>query len=431
MFAIAPRRRGQRLALLAALLAPRLCRAEGAAAPESLHALQTSALRLFVDCADCGGDDFDYIRAHLACVNHVRDRNSAQVHVLVTMQPTGGDGTEATVAFIGREEFTGVDDTLKLVFKASETDEVMRRELVRVLGLGLVRYVAHTPLAGRVTVSYADSLPAGAKQGRDPWDNWVFSTNLEGTFNGQSSQRFISTYGSLSASRVTLGSKVSVSVSGNYNESRFDLGESGRVLSISRGQSARGRYVRSLGDHWSAAVRTSVYKSTYDNMDLNLGVGPAVECDIFPYSQSTRRQLRCSYRVAYQHADYDRPTLFGKTAEHLFQEELSVTLNVKEPWGSAEVSLEGSNYLHDLGKNRLQAWGSQSFRVLEGLSLRLQFNASRVRDQLSLAAAGATAEEILLQRRQLATQYEYWANMGLSYTFGSIYNNVVNARFGN
>jgi hypothetical protein len=68
--------------------------------------------------------------------------------------------------------------------------------------------------------------------------------------------------------------------------------------------------------------------------------------------------------------------------------------------------------------------------VLEGLSLKISGNASRVRDQVSLQAQGATLEEILLQRRQLATQYQYYVSLGLDYTLGSIFSNLVNARCG-
>jgi hypothetical protein len=43
---------------------------------------------------------------------------------------------------------------------------------------------------------------------------------------------------------------------------------------------------------------------------------------------------------------------------------------------------------------------------------------------------GASLEDVLLMRKQLATSYEYYFSIGLSYTFGSIYSNVVNPRFG-
>ena len=52
-----------------------------------------------------------------------------------------------------------------------------------------------------------------------------------------------------------------------------------------------------------------------------------------------------------------------------------------------------------------------------------------MKDQIYLPAGGATQEEILLQRRQLGTAYQYYASIGFRYTFGSIFNNVVNPRF--
>jgi hypothetical protein len=52
-----------------------------------------------------------------------------------------------------------------------------------------------------------------------------------------------------------------------------------------------------------------------------------------------------------------------------------------------------------------------------------------LRDQLYLPKGGATEEEILLQRKALSTNYSYFAGIGLTYTFGSIFNNVVNPRF--
>jgi hypothetical protein len=34
-----------------------------------------------------------------------------------------------------------------------------------------------------------------------------------------------------------------------------------------------------------------------------------------------------------------------------------------------------------------------------------------------------------VQRRQLATSYSYYISFGVSYSFGSIHNNIVNSRF--
>ena len=54
--------------------------------------------------------------------------------------------------------------------------------------------------------------------------------------------------------------------------------------------------------------------------------------------------------------------------------------------------------------------------------------ASWIRDQLFLPAAGVSDEEILLQRRRVASNFDWDFGVGFSFQFGSIYNNVVNNR---
>ena len=54
-----------------------------------------------------------------------------------------------------------------------------------------------------------------------------------------------------------------------------------------------------------------------------------------------------------------------------------------------------------------------------------------LRDQLNQPMGEASQEEVLVRQRQLATSYDYYLSMGFSYRFGSIFNNVVNARFAN
>ena len=44
---------------------------------------------------------------------------------------------------------------------------------------------------------------------------------------------------------------------------------------------------------------------------------------------------------------------------------------------------------------------------------------------------GASLEDVLLRRKMQKTDYSYYTSFGFTYTFGSIYNNVVNPRFGN
>ena len=124
-------------------------------------------------------------------------------------------------------------------------------------------------------------------------------------------------------------------------------------------------------------------------------------------------------------------TIFNKEAETLFNQNLQVILELKEPWGSGGVQLSGSTFLHDLSKNNLRAEAGIWVNIYKGLSLNLGGEYSRVRDQLSLPLQEATKDEILLELKRLATSYNVRFEMGFNYRFGSIYSNVVNPRFGN
>ncbi|RLD52027.1 MAG: hypothetical protein DRI97_14975 [Bacteroidetes bacterium] len=65
------------------------------------------------------------------------------------------------------------------------------------------------------------------------------------------------------------------------------------------------------------------------------------------------------------------------------------------------------------------------------MSLRVRGGVARINDQLSLVRGSASEAEILLQLQELQTSYHLEGGLGLTYTFGSIYNNIVNPRFGN
>lgn len=162
-----------------------------------------------------------------------------------------------------------------------------------------------------------------------------------------------------------------------------------------------------------------------------LSIMPALEYDIFPYSESTRRQLRILYRAGYNYVTYVDSTIYDKTRETLWQQSLTAAYEVVQKWGSVNVTLSYSNYLHDLSKDNISLDGFIELRIAKGLSVSFGGGASIIHDQLALVKGGASTQEVLLRRKELATQYRYFTFFGFTYTFGSIYNNVVNPRFGN
>lgn len=405
------------------------------AAQDTTRAAQDSAVRVFLDCPDsfC---DFDYYHTEITFVNWVRDRTYAQVHVLVTTQGTGL-GQEYTLAFIGQARFAGTADTLRWNSNPSDTQDDIRRGLAGVMRLGLVRFAAHTPAGRLLEISY--SAPAGASaQVRDPWNYWVFTASLNGNFNGQKSikQQYLS--GSVSADRLTDTWKTRFSINQSYSQGDFTspvydtlgvvVGEQ-KTRSITRSNNFNSLVVRSVGVHWSIGARGYVSSATYSNLLLSTRIAPAVEYDVVPYSQSTRQLLTFRYDIGPALYHYRDTTIFNRVRETQVSQTLNVSLSIKQPWGSASVSAEGSNYLYDFRKNRVTFFGNGSFRIYKGLSVQMFGSLGLIHDQLSIPRAGPTEQDVLLQRRQLATSYQYFGFFSLQYSFGSKFANIVNPRF--
>jgi len=389
-----------------------------------IEAMKKSALKVFLDCQVC---DLDFIKRNMTFVNFVRDRMDAEVHILVTTQATSGGGREHLIAFLGQGRFSGMQDTLKYYSKPTDTADTIRRGLLRVLMLGVIPYVLKTPIADMISVNFKEEVEPTAVE--DKWDSWVFNIGLSGNAASQKSTKALSYSGDLSINRVTPASKLRLGLSANFDRRSYQI-EDGDYSSFTRAERFRSLYVLSLGEHWSLGGWANFSSSTYSNLKYEFSGGPGLEYSIFPYSQSSRRILTLLYEFGYNYSKYREETIFDKLSEDLLGESLTLSAQVKEKWGNLYATLEGSHYFPGFEKNRLDLSGGFSVNLLKGLSIDVWAGYSQIHDQLSLPKMGATYEEILLQRKELATDYDFQISIGISYTFGSIFSNVVNPRFG-
>ncbi len=380
--------------------------------------------RVFLDWP---GADMDFFRGEIPFVEFVPSLEEAQVRVTITPQGPPGPGA-FTIEFSGFKEFQGEGNSLSYAPNPGEKPEDVNRGIAGMIKIGLLRYAAKTPVAKDLTVRFLDQTKPTAVV--DKWDFWVFSLSANSFLMGETQYKDGSYYGSFSANRVTPELKIRTSVYGNFSKVWFDLGDS-IYESSSHGYGFSGLVVKSLSQHWSAGAFLSVQSSTYSNLQLSANVAPAIEYNFFPYSESTKKQFRVLYRIGYTGTRYREETIYLKTSESLLQEALSWAYEVKQPWGSVTLQLEGSHYFHDFSKNRVELSGEVSFRIWRGLSFEVDGSYTRIRDQLALPRGGATYEEVLLRQRQLATGYSYSFSVGLNFSFGSIRSNVVNPRFGN
>ncbi len=387
--------------------------------------LRQNAVRTFIDCRHC---DMDYIRREIPFVNYVRDTRDAQVYILETQQETGSGGSKYTFFFQGQHDFTGVNDTLTYTSNPDDTHENIRFGMTRMLKIGLMRYIAKTPLIDKIDIFYEkeeeDEMVV------DRWNNWVFELDINPEYEAEESYKSLDLENSINALKITPDWKLEFDLEYNMRRSKY-ISEDTTITALRESIYMDNLIVKSLSNHWSAGAFFSFRTSTYGNLKYSYEIYPSLEYNIFPYSESNHRQLRILYGLGANLFTYNDTTIYNMVKENRLHQRLLLAFRVEEKWGSVNISLEASNYFFDFSKSRLVLEGYLRVRVVRGLSISLYGDVGRIHDQLSLVKEELSETQRLLRLRELATEYNYDFGIGLTYTFGAIYNNIVNPRFGN
>jgi hypothetical protein len=390
------------------------------------------AIFVFLDC-NAPNCDFDHFRREINWVNWVRDRTDADVHLIVTVQRTAASGWQYTLDYLGLEDFDGITKSLTFASDPDGTDSEVREQLTTTMALGLIPFVENTAIGRRLSISYtAPEIASDTLNERvhDPWNLWTFRISTNGSLEGEAQQSGYSIRSSFSASRVTEAFKVEISSYGRYSREEYDFGDEGSFESTSESYSGDILMAWSLSDHWSSGWAADASRSTFYNYALRTSVGPLIEYDIFPYSESTRRLVTFRYGVELVNFDYLEETIEDKTGELLPRHSLSVSASVQQPWGSINGSISGEQYLNDLATHRIDTFGMIEYRIFRGLSLNVFGHVSRIKDQFYLPKTGLTDQEVLVRRQQRETNFQYYVSLGISYRFGSKFSNIVNPRMG-
>jgi hypothetical protein len=410
-----------------------IAQAQSVPSQTQAQAAASGRLRVFLDC-ECFST---FMREEIEWVDFVRQPQDADVTVLSATNSTGGGGRELVLRFKGAGRLQGVDTELKSVFESNATEDARRKQVLRTMTVGLLWYAERAGTATSLKIGVE-----GNEQGRsqtavkdDPWKAWVFSIRGGGSREQQESSTEWDWRTQASADRVTEKWILSFGLHLQTNHQEFTFTdedeEDSSPLKVSRRERSGNWFVgRALNDHWSAGFEGGVLSSTFGNRQLSVTSSPAIEYNIFPYSEYASRQLRLKYSVGAEHARYEEITLFGKLRETNPVHALDANLAQVQPWGELMVNAGFRQYLQDPGKYRFEAGAELSFRISRGLSLEADGSATRLRDQISLPSRGATPEEILLRLRELESGYQFDFSVSLTYRFGSIFNNIVNPRFG-
>lgn len=419
------------LALLAAVYA-----AEAQSVPP-----QSGPIAVYLDCRS--GCDGDFIRTEITYVNWVRDREVADVHVLITSQSSGAGGEELTLAFLGLRALAGRGDTLTFTTNPTTTSDEHRKGMTQTIALGLVQFAARTTAGQSLRVSAsAEGATSAAQQTapkNDPWNAWVFEIGVSGSMDGERYYKSRDINMQFEANRVTEQWKTNFEYSFSYRDNRATVQEFDSLgltvasettyTNLQRDWQAELLQVKSVTDHFSVGTQLEVAQQTFRNQDLRYQLRAAFEYNLFPYSEATRRELSLRYGVGITGFRYADTTIFNKIEETLPSHFVELSYRTRQPWGSANVNVEHQNYLTDASKRTTEINGSFSVRLFKGFSLTGGGGYEWIRDQVYLPKGEQDAVDVLLRRRALLTGFQYFMHFGVSYTFGSIFNNVVNPRF--
>lgn len=369
-----------------------------------------------------------YVRETITFVNYVRDREMSQLHILMTRHGSGSAGENYIISFIGRGRFDGMNNVITYWSPGTNTADETRRGLVNVLSMGLVPYLAGTSMVEDIDLNINGNVRVEREPVADPWNNWVFEIYGGANFNKESNQsRFDSRWG-FSADKISELWKIRFRPYFNLSERKFSTDE-GIITSRNRRHGFNGALIYSLSEHWSTGLFVNMLSSTFHNIQFNIETSPGVEYSFFPYSEATRKAVTMVYHIGGGYHNYIEETLFLKTEEYLAGHTINLSARFQQPWGSFRASISGSHHFHDFSSNRASVYSRLDLRVIKGLSLNLSGNIQFINDLVALPAGDLSLEDILLQQRRQATNYQMSGSIGLAYSFGSQFTNVVNTRF--
>lgn len=385
---------------------------------------QKKALKVFAE----GGISLDYMKREIRFVNYVRDPRMADVYILITSQSTGSGGTEYLISYQGQNNYKGIDDTLKFIRNRTDTYEIYRRGLIKVIKQGLVRYVATTPTISEISFLYKPSAREIIPE-IDKWKKWVFSIGFDAELDVEQYEKGYDFGINLSASKIAEKWKFTSYFSYDYDENRFEH-EGRTIKDIRRRLHARSMLARKLGDHWAIGIKGNIETDVRYNNKLSVELSPTIEYNLYPYSEFSRRQFPIRIGISLNHNDYYEETIYDKTSEFLSKMYISAANVIQGKWGDVINVISGSFYIQDFSKNNFEWVNIFDFRLFKGFSINALTVVNIIHNQIYLKKGDLTVEEVLLKRTQLETRYSYFISIGFSYSFGSKYQNIVNPRFG-
>jgi len=293
--------------------------------------------------------------------------------------------------------------------------------------LGMVYFMQNTAFQNQLEVTFHDVETKSDELTTDQWKNWVFEVSGSLNFENETSIKEEEYNLGLEVDRVTEMWRVR-SDFGMRRSVKFFSGDEESYSSERKRTFFSGSVVRSLSNHFSTGFFGYYLNDTFRNYRSFVNFSPALEYNFIPYTEVLTREVTLAYKVGYNFYEYFEKTIYGFLNQKMFNQSLTLNLRYREKWGSVYSYLVASQFLDQPDQNRFTLNSNINLRIVRGLSLRISGNFQLIRDQINLPSGEASIEDLLLRQRQISTDFQNRISLGLSYTFGSIFNNIVNTR---
>ena len=383
---------------------------------------QTDKVKVFLNCT-C---DDDFIKQNTLFFDYVRDRTLSDIEVFVFEITNAGGGRNYSFEYKGKNDFQNMNNQISIDIPSNLTFVEAREQLLKTYKLGMVYFLQNTPFNNQLEVTFLNEK-YDLKEPLDQWKNWVFEVSGSLNFENEKSIKEEEYNLGLEVDRVTEVWRIR-SDFGISRSVKFFSGDDQNYNSERQSTSFSGSVVKSLSNHFSTGIFGSYLKDTFRNYKSFLNFSPALEYNFIPYSEVLTREITLAYKVGYNFYEYFEKTIYGFLDQKMFNQSLTLNLRYREKWGSIYSYLVASQFLDQPDQNRLTLNNYINLRIIRGLSLRISGNFQLIRDQINLPQGEASIEDLLLRQRQISTNFQNRISLGLSYTFGSIFNNIVNTR---
>jgi len=288
-------------------------------------------------------------------------------------------------------------------------------------------YVNQTEAANKISVRYQGRDEVEEVKVDDPWNNWTFRGDFNGSVNLEESRKSYNYFYNLRADKVTEEWKFRTN--GRTSIRTREYTSDGEIYrSENNTNYVNTSVVKSLSSRWSAGAFASYYNSNYQNTIYSISIKPAVEYNIFPWDVSDRKVFTIAYYLGPEWKKYYELTIYDKLKESNWEQSFRMNLQLVQTWGEIQAGLDATNIMNDWSKNRITFDTNLSVRIVRGLSLNFGFRIENIHDQIYLAKGEVSLEDILLNKVQLPSTFEIGTDFGVRIQFGSIYNNIVNNR---